>query len=237
MRPLRASYKFLFFDLDHTLWDYAANSRATLLEIYHKHKLQQLGGFCADSFCTAFASINRQLWGEHEAGKIGKEALRSQRFVRVLESLGQQQADAALTARLDQDFLALCPLKPGLLPFARDVLQHFHARMPLYVLTNGFADVQEIKLRSAGIARYFKGTITADEAGAAKPDLAFFQYALKSVGARPEECLMIGDNLKADIIGAASAGIDSIYYNPARRRYHVPVQHDIQCLSELLKLF
>ena len=237
MRALKANYKFFFFDLDHTLWDYTANSEQTLKELYQKYELEKLGNFCSAQFCQTFDTINRDLWVQNEAGKLSRDELRRQRFVRVLNALCQQEVDEQISSGLDQDFMALCPAKPGLLPYAREVLEHVHQRFPLYVLTNGFRDVQDIKLKAAGIEHYFSGVFTAEDAGAAKPNVAFFEHVLRQVGARPEQCLMIGDNLKADIIGASSAGIDSIYYNPFKRRYNVPVQHEINCLSELMRLF
>ena len=237
MRALKANYKYLFFDLDHTLWDYTANSEETLRELYQKYELGQLGGFCSDTFCKTFDTVNRELWVQNESGKLGRDELRSQRFVRVLSALGANSVDEGVTLGLDRDFMALCPAKPGLLPYAREVLEYFHRRYSLYVLTNGFRDVQDIKLRAAGIDRYFKGVFTAEDAGAAKPDAAFFKHVLLAVGGKAEDCLMVGDNLKADIIGALSAGIDSVYYNPFKRSYNVPVQQEIHCLSELMKLF
>lgn len=237
MRPLKAHYKVIFFDLDHTLWDYTTNSEETLKELYLKWELEQLGGFCTQRFCQTFDSINRQLWGQHESGKLSREQLRRQRFVQVLSALGHEQVPAHITSGLHQDFMLLCPAKPGLLPYAREVLEQYHKRFPLYVLTNGFRDVQDIKLAAAGIDHYFSGVFTAEDAGVAKPHVAFFEYVLEKIEARPQDCLMVGDNLKADIIGAASAGIDTIYYNPHKRSYFVPVQRDVQCLSELLRLF
>ena len=236
MRPLKSSYKYLFFDLDHTLWDFTANSEETLRDLYQSHGLSQLGSFCPDEFCQTFDTVNRQLWSLNEAGELGRDELRRQRFVRVLEALGVSPSEA-VTVALDQEYMSICPSKPGLLPYAREVLEYFHKRFPMYVLTNGFSDVQDIKLKASDIAHFFDGVYTAEDAGVAKPNVGFFEYVLKDLGARPQDCLMIGDNLKADIIGAASAGIDSIYYNPNRRTYNVPVQGDIQCLSELLKLF
>lgn len=236
MRPLKANYKFLFFDLDHTLWDFTGNSEATLKELYQKHQLNQHGSFCSEQFCQTFDVVNREMWLQNESGQLSRDELRRQRFVRVLTALGSQQGVDTVATALDQDYMSLCPAKPGLLPFAREVLEYFYKRYPLYVLTNGFSDVQDIKLKAAGIAHYFKGVFTAEDAGVAKPNVAFFEHVLQQIGAKPQECLMIGDNLKADIIGAASAGIDSVYYNPFKRTYHVPVQRDIQCLSELLSI-
>jgi putative hydrolase of the HAD superfamily len=235
MRPLKANYRYLFFDLDHTLWDFTANSEATLQELYQSHDLARLGNFCADTFCKTFETINYELWELNERGKLSKDELRRERFMRVFRQLGVP-AQETIASALDQAYLQQCPAKPGLLPYAREVLEHVHARYPLYILTNGFRDVQDIKLRAANISQYFSGVYTAEEAGSAKPNGSFFEYVLRQTGARREDCLMIGDNLKADIIGAASAGIDSIYYNPFKRRYHVPVQQEIHCLSELLRL-
>ncbi|EMR00973.1 YjjG family noncanonical pyrimidine nucleotidase [Cesiribacter andamanensis] len=235
MRPLKARYRYLFFDLDHTLWDFSANSEATLRELYQTHQLAQLGNFCSDTFCKTFETINYQLWDLNESGKLQRDELRRLRFVRVLQALGAE-ADEHIASELDKAYLSQCPAKPGLLPFAREVLEHVQGRYPLYILTNGFRDVQAIKLSASGIGHYFAGVFTAEDAGVAKPDALFFEHVLRQTGARGEECLMIGDNLKADIIGAAAAGIDSVYYNPYKRRYHVPVQQEIHCLSELLRL-
>ncbi|AHM61851.1 had superfamily (subfamily ia) hydrolase, tigr02254 [Flammeovirgaceae bacterium 311] len=236
MRPLKTTYKYLFFDLDHTLWDHNANSEETLRELYQKYSLEQIGNFCSDSFCQTFDTINRQLWSLNEAGEMGREELRSQRFVRVLEALGSTSHPEWVTVGLDRDYMSICPAKPGLLPYAREVLEYCHKRFPMYVLTNGFSDVQDIKLKAAGIEHFFDGIYTAEDAGAAKPSTIFFDYVLKKINAKPQDCLMVGDNLKADIIGAASAGIDSVFYNPYRRKYNIPVQRDIHCLSELLKI-
>lgn len=236
MRAIKTNYKLLFFDLDHTLWDYTSNSEETLRELYQKYSLHELGNFCTDTFCKTFDTVNRELWVLNESGKIRRDELRRQRFVRVLEALGARGVADAVTQGLDRDFMAQCPAKPGLLPYAREVLEYFYPRFPLYVLTNGFRDVQDIKLEAAGIMHYFSGVFTAEDAGAAKPDAAFFSHVLKATGSKPADCLMIGDNLKADIIGALSAGIDSVYYNPYKRAYHVPVQQEIHCLSELMKM-
>ncbi|WP_224999316.1 YjjG family noncanonical pyrimidine nucleotidase [Cesiribacter sp. SM1] len=236
MRQLKTTYKFLFFDLDHTLWDYTSNSEETLRELYEKYGLAQVGNFCTDTFCQTFDKVNRQLWSLNEAGALGRDELRRQRFVRVLEALGNTSVPEWVSEGLDRDYMSICPAKGGLLPYAREVLEHCHKRFPMYVLTNGFRDVQDIKLEAAGINHFFDGIFTAEDAGVSKPNTFFFEYVLRKVGAKPQECLMVGDNLKADIIGAASAGIDSVYYNPYRRKYNVPVQRDIHCLSELLTM-
>lgn len=228
------NYRFVFFDLDHTLWDFEQNSSETLSELYVKYELARLGVVSESHFKEQFSLVNSELWAQSEAGKMNREVLRLRRFQLVCEKLGL--LDEALANQMGEEYVSLCPTKKLLLPFALDMLKYLHEKYPLYILTNGFSDVQAVKLESAGILHFFKGVYTGEEFGVSKPEKAYFRGVMKEVGARPQECLMIGDNLKTDILGAQNAGIDHIYYNPARRSYFMQVQHEIQCLSELAKL-
>ncbi len=227
-------YRYIFFDLDHTLWDFEKNSADTLSELYHKHELASLGTFCEDSFKRQFREVNSRLWTMSDEGKLDKETLRKDRFRLIFDGLGVENEEMAF--RLGEDYVALCPQKPALLPHAMAILEYLHSKYYLYILTNGFSDVQAVKLASAGIPHFFRHVFTADELGAGKPDKKYFTQVLQKISAKPSECIMVGDNLKTDILGAQNAGIDHIYYNPAKRSYFMEVQHEINCLSELKEL-
>lgn len=233
--PLPAKkYKYILFDLDHTLWDFEQNSADTLSELYVKYELANMGVSCENSFKETFHEVNSKLWQQSDEGKINRELLRVRRFQLVCEALGME--DEALASRLGEDYVSLCPTKTALLPYAMDILQFLSEKYPLFILTNGFDDVQAVKLNSAGIFHFFEAVFTGEALGLKKPQKAYFTHFLEQIGARPEECLMIGDNLKTDILGAQNAGIDHIYYNPYGRDYFMYVQHEIRCLSELKKL-
>lgn len=232
LKPYR--YRYIFFDLDHTLWDFEKSSDETLSELYDKYELEKLGLFCVNSFKQHFQQVNSQLWSQSDEGKIDRETLRKLRFEMVCEGLGMQNAEIA--GRMGEEYISLCPQKKFLLPYALEVLQHLHEKYPMYILTNGFSDVQAVKMNAAGILPFFKEIFTCDNFGVAKPHKMFFTRTMEQIGARPSECLMIGDNLKTDILGAQNAGIDHIYYNPQKRNYFMEVQHEIQCLSELMRL-
>lgn len=227
-------YKYIFFDLDHTLWDFEKNSTVTLLELYQKYGLGNLGTFCEKSFVDRFQLVNSELWKQSDEGKVDRETLRTERFRLVCRGLGLHNDEIALG--LGKDYVALCPQKKELTPFALDVLEYLDKKYELYILTNGFNDVQAVKLRSAGILHFFNRVFTAEDAGTGKPNKGYFQFVMQELGAKASECIMIGDNLKTDILGAQIAGIDHIYYNPGKRSYFMPVQHDVQCLSALKEL-
>jgi putative hydrolase of the HAD superfamily len=232
LRP--QAYRYIFFDLDHTLWDFDTNARETLRELYQVYALEKHGLQAADEFVDGFFAVNDQLWDAHSQGQLDKERLRTERFGRVFTYLGLDLS--CLPAELGSEYIQRCCRKAGLLPYALEVLKALHGRYRLCILTNGFSDSQQHKLEAAAIHTYFDAVYTADEIGYQKPDPAYFQAVMQRLNTRPEECLMIGDNLKTDILGAQAAGLDHIYYNPNRRRYTLYVQHDISCLSELLNL-
>ncbi len=227
-------YQFVFFDLDHTLWDFEQNSAETLSDLYKKYELAKRGVAGEELFKEHFQLVNRELWAQSEAGGIDRESLRQKRFQLVCEKLGM--FDEELAHQLGQDYVSLCPTKTLLLPYALDMLEYLHKSYSLYILTNGFSDVQAVKLESAGILHFFKGVYTGEEFGVQKPEKKYFNGVMEKIGAQASECIMIGDNLKTDILGAQNAGIDHIYYNPAARSYFMQVQYEISCLSALKEL-
>ncbi|HRH37579.1 MAG TPA: YjjG family noncanonical pyrimidine nucleotidase [Flavobacteriales bacterium] len=209
-------YKHLFFDLDHTLWDFQGNSRATLRELFETERLMEAGVSSAEEFIDTYEEINHALWAKHSAGVIPKEVLRALRFREALGRFGVK--DNRLAQRLEHEYLARCPLRSLLMPGALEVLTSLHGRYRMHIITNGFDEVQGIKLNSAGITHFFDVVLTSERAGAAKPSPVIFQSALHRTNATAETSLMIGDNIDADMHGARQAGWDHVHYAAACER-------------------
>ncbi len=205
------SYRHLFFDLDRTLWDFDGNSREVLAELFTEFELGSFG-IGQEAFIAVYEEVNAALWGQHEAGAIPKEVLRALRFHRALEQLGI--SESALARRMEEAYMDRCPRRSGLLPGAMGLLEDLKTRYSLHIITNGFTEVQALKLDVAGIRHYFHVVLTSEMAGVAKPDKGIFRHALRSAGARASESLMIGDNARADIAGARKAGIDQVHFSP-----------------------
>ncbi len=222
------TYKHIFFDLDHTLWDFDKNSSETLLELYQYYAFD---AFSAEDFVTTFSRVNARLWEDYNKGTMDREALRNDRFKLILTTLGMVAND--VPSCIATRYLELCPAKPHVFPFTIDMLSYLQENYELHILTNGFEDVQAIKLESAQLTSYFKHIITADAAGFQKPSKEIFTYALNLSSAKEHESLMIGDNLKTDVAGARAANIDQVYFNPRQFKHKESVTYEISCLSEL----
>lgn len=228
-------YSHILFDLDHTLWDFDRCATETLRELYQTHRLQELGCPTEDDFCRAFHLVNYRLWELYNQGEYDSARLRRERFVLVFEEL-RLSTDEQLPPLLAREYLAHCPTKPHVIPDTIATLDVLKDRYQLHIITNGFSDVQSIKLRSAGLTTYFGSVITSDQAGYRKPHKMMFCYALDRIRAAPEQCVVVGDNLETDIRGAQNAGIDHIYFNPGQRPHDYSVTHEISALSELIEI-
>ena len=204
-------YAHLFFDLDHTLWDFRGNSRATLRELHVDHRLAEAGVQSMDDFIDAYEEINHAMWAHYTAGRIPKEVLRVLRFRDTLARFGVKEN--GLAAELGRDYLERCPRKALLMPGAEDLLVRLHGHYKLHIITNGFDEVQGLKLANSGIAQFFDLVLTSEKAGHAKPDPRVFAEALRRTGATAEKSLMIGDNVEADMAGARAAGWDHAHYS------------------------
>ena len=224
------NYKCIFFDLDHTLWDYECNARETLRELHTHYNLLDRG-IAFDAFHRHFSKINFQLWELYDRGKIDNTVIREQRFRKVLEHFGVQEEK--LSAALSYEYFHGCPKKSTLVPYAKQVLAYLAEHYSLTVVTNGFEEIQSVKLLSGNITHYFNHVITSQKAGYKKPAREIFDYALSVNKLACHEVIMIGDNLTTDIGGARNACIDTIFYNPAAVAHSEKVNHEIRCLSEL----
>lgn len=231
MRTDLRKYKHLFFDLDDTLWDYRTNARETVSELYWKYKFNEVGQFSEEEFATEFMNVNAELWHEFDRGRIKKERIRKERFQMVLDRLGY--SDGQLGQRLNNDFMRICPTKSNVPEGTKEVLHDLSDNYHLHIITNGFVEVQHIKLKSGGLTQFFDQVIISETVGIKKPDPLIFDHALQTAGAEPDHALMIGDNLETDIKGAINAGIDQVFYNPLRIIHNVKVTYEILRFTEL----
>jgi len=227
-------YKCVFFDLDHTLWDYEENSKQTLYELFHSYNLRQRGVPDAESFYKRFRSVNLALWDLYDLNQIDQQYIRQERFKQVLAHFSAYTSE--LSESLTVVYLDQCPRKANLVPHAKEVLEYLTADYSLTVVTNGFDEIQHVKLSSGNLLPFFNHIITSQKAGHRKPSQKIFQFALNANNIRCSDAVMIGDNLITDIGGAKNASIDSIFYNPERVTHATPVKHEISCLSELKKI-
>lgn len=224
-------YRHLFFDLDHTLWDFEKNADETLRTLYDRHDFARFGTFAVEAFIGVYSDVNLALWRLYQGNKISQQQLREVRFVRTLTKLGVPEAD--IPATISDEFTEILPQKSAVFPHTHEVLDYLKPHYRLHLITNGFNDIQGIKLASANLTHYFEEVITSEHSGCLKPDPRMFRHALERTGATAAESLMIGDNLECDVLGAYNAGIDQVYFNPDKRRHFAEVTHEISCLSEL----
>jgi putative hydrolase of the HAD superfamily len=224
-------YKHIFFDLDNTLWDFESNSTETLTELYHRHHLQKLGVPSVDFFIEKYKLRNQMLWEQYRLGKIEKETLRNDRFKLAFWDMGLD-ADLA-PPQLAEDYLAESPKKNRLFPNTLETLEYLNTKYALHIITNGFEEVQHIKLRASKIDHLFDVVIISELTGYKKPDVNIFIYAMDKTGASADECLMIGDGLEIDILGAQNANWDTVFFNPEKITHEKFTTYEINSMPEL----
>lgn len=211
-------YKYLLFDLDHTLWDFESNSRETLHELFLKYGIDALTGSDFHAFIVHYERYNEALWKKHRNLHITREELRVERFRRTLRHWNIQ--DESLAQALSGEYLEICPRKGKLIEGSIELLDSIHKTFPMVLITNGFTEVQQIKIETSGLTKYFNGMITSEMAGVNKPEKGIFRMALDELGANSAETLMVGDSYEADIEGAKRMEIDQAWFVPiAQEQY------------------
>lgn len=205
-------YKHLFFDLDHTLWDFEANSRQTLEELYQSLNLKEKGIHDFDLFHKNYLVHNDKLWDRYRNGYIKVDELRWKRMWLAL--LDFKIADEKLAREMGTIFLDLLPTRKLLFPYTIEILDYLTEKnYQLHLITNGFEKTQHGKLKSSGLDKYFIKVITSEGSNSLKPHKEIFDYAFRKTGASPAESIMIGDTIEVDILGAVNAGIDQVHVN------------------------
>lgn len=225
-------YKHLFFDLDHTLWDFEANARETLQELYQLNRLEEKGITDFDLFFTRYSGHNTRLWDKYTRGQIRHEELKWKRMWLTL--LDFKIADEALARDMARQFLEILPLKKNLFPYTIEILTYLRDKgYQLHLITNGFDITQKTKLENASLADFFVEVITSETSQSLKPNKEIFDYAITKCGTCCEESVMIGDNLDADIQGGINAGMDTIFVNHLGVEPHIRPTYTIYHLKEL----
>ncbi|KFD40021.1 YjjG family noncanonical pyrimidine nucleotidase [Schleiferia thermophila] len=231
---MRASgYKTVFFDLDHTLWDFKTNSQKVLKELFTEAGLHRKG-LDFQEFYQVYNQVNDQKWTLYRQGRIDKFRLRKERFVDTLLhfSIDERQ----LGEYFESQYVERSPRQTALMPGAIEVLNYLYEKYQLAIITNGFTSVQMTKLKFTGLEKYFTTVITSEMAGANKPEAKIFVAALKQTATKRPEAVMIGDHIDADVVGAKNAGIDQIWYNQEEIVSDCKPTHQIRELTEIIDL-
>ncbi len=230
------TYTHLLFDLDHTLWDFEKNSEETLYTLFEEFELGAFNKFSCSSFYRKYKFVNNVLWDLYNKGKITQKELRELRFVKTLTGLGLLPHE--VPKGISEAYTDICPTKTAVFPYTHEVLSYLQPKYGLHIITNGFKEVQAIKMSASNLHGYFKEVVTSECCGYKKPDKRMFEHALGRINVNPKDCLMIGDNLECDIEGARLSGIDQVYFNPEKtkpKKGQKPT-YEIHCLSQLQEM-
>lgn len=225
-------YKHLFFDLDHTLWDFDENARITMQQLHVDFNLPEKGIHDFDRFHQAYLAHNERLWAEYRNGRIRQDELRLKRMWLCL--LDFNVDDEELAMQMNELFLQLLPSRNLLFPDTIEVLRYLEQKgYGLHLITNGFEEVQHNKLKNSGLSPFFNVVVTSECSNSLKPQKEIFEYALEKTGATVEESLMIGDALDVDVAGALNIGMDAVHVNYNRKEQDIQPTYTIYHLREL----
>ena len=228
-------HSHLFFDLDHTLWDFERNANETLTELFNSFQLEKYSDTPLPFFLNTFQETNHALWHLFNQGIVSQAHLRETRFKMVFEKCGMAFKQTELFAEI---YLETCPRKSHLIPGAEDVLAYLsEKKYPMHIITNGFPDTQFVKLQAGGILHYFENVITSDSSGFRKPDKKIFEFALAKARTHAHTSFMIGDTLETDVTGASQAGMKTVFFNIRNETHKAAPDFEIRELAELKKIF
>ena len=222
-----SNVKHVFFDLDHTLWDFDKNSALTFEKIF------EINAMVVDleAFLKIYVPLNLAYWKLYRENKIDKASLR---FRRLKDTFDAMDADisTAMIYKLSEDYIRYLTTFNHLLDGSLEILEYLRPKYQLHIITNGFKEVQQGKLNKANIDHYFASVTNSEMVGVKKPDPRIFRHALDKARATPHTSVMVGDNYEADILGALDMGIEAICYN-----YHGDQLDDhINSISTLIEL-
>ena len=205
-------YKHIFFDLDHTIWDFDRNAHTCIMQVYDELNIKERTQVAADDFYQTYLHHNRILWARYEQGFITAGDLKWKRMWRSL--LDYKIADEPLARQMSERFLELLPIQKNVFPYTFEILEYLQKKdYVLHLITNGFEVTQRLKLKHSGLEKYFVEIITSEISQSLKPKREIFDFALAACKGELHESIMIGDNLAADIQGALNFGMDCVYVN------------------------
>lgn len=225
-------YKHLFFDLDHTLWDFDTNAKSSLTDIFAEFSLHEIVTPDFENFYQKYIYHNEILWDRYQKGFISADELKWKRMWRTL--LDFKIGDEVLAKNLSIKFLEILPTKKQVFPYTIEILEYLTSKnYVIHLITNGFEKTQWSKIRNSGLEKYITHVITSEASNSLKPKKEIFDYAMDKAGATLPESIMIGDNPEVDIQGAINAGMDSIFVNHIQASALVPSTYTITHLREL----
>lgn len=224
-------YKYVFFDLDRTLWDFDAAAEVAFERIYEKYGLKSLGIPSTHEFHEVYHPLNERLWELYREDKITKDYLNRTRFVLPLEHYGIHDTD--LADHLSEDYVYWSPRIVRLVPGTKELLDYLNPKYHLHLITNGFQEVQHTKLSLSGLEPYFETLTVSEEVGVKKPNPEIFLYALNKAQANVEESLMIGDEMAVDMDGARAIGMDQVLFNPRGDKVEGKCTYEVHNLLEI----
>ena len=222
--------KHVFFDLDHTLWDFEKNSQEALSELFIELK-QDIGQIEFKEFMPVYRIINEKYWERYRQNLVTKEELRIGRFIDAFHEFNLE-IGYELANKFAVRYLEISPFKTNLFKDTHEVLTYLKSEYKLHIITNGFVEVQHIKLRESKLLDYFNVIVTSDEVNVKKPHPDIFNFALNKSGAVNYESVMIGDSLDADIQGANHVGMKVIHFNPELN----PTNSKFNSITKLIEL-
>ncbi|MEJ2583732.1 MAG: YjjG family noncanonical pyrimidine nucleotidase [Robiginitalea sp.] len=228
---LRKPISDIFFDLDHTLWDFERNSALTYGKLFEQHAIP----LPLEEFLAHYVPLNLQFWKKYREGRITKEKLRYERLKSVFDRMGFPVSDSVIH-QLSESYIDQLSSHTHLVPYCLETLDYLKGKYRLHIITNGFEEVQFRKLRNSGIDTYFREVVNSDRAGVKKPDPRIFRIALEATGIQPESGVMIGDNFEADIKGARSVGLQALHFNVHQEPDHqiCPIIQDLREIKSFL---
>jgi putative hydrolase of the HAD superfamily len=205
------STKHIFFDLDNTLWDFENNSKKTIFELIQEFKLSEKCRCLPAAFYKTYLLVNEDLWALYRKNAITKEQLRSSRFTNTMLYFGHDDQNLGLL--LEENYILRSPQQKGLVEGTIEILEYLSTKYQLHIITNGFKEIQHIKIGNCNLKKYFKNIFISEEIGCNKPNPGIFEFALNHLSALKSETIMIGDDWDADILGAQQFGMSSIYFS------------------------
>jgi putative hydrolase of the HAD superfamily len=217
----------IFFDLDHTLWDFDKNSEMAFDRIF-KSKFPQIK---TQDFIEKYAPINQECWKLYQHDKITHQELRYNRLKFSFDALNLEISDEDIN-QIAEDYIEFLTDNNYLFDGAIEVLDYLKAKYRLHIITNGFANVQDKKINNAALGGYFSTITNSELAGVKKPNSIIFDYAINVAKASKENSIMIGDCLDADVNGALNAGLDAIFFNDK----NIEAPENIKQINHLLEL-
>lgn len=226
--------KSIFFDLDHTLWDFDKNAEETLAELFVVYRFDQFGIHSADLFIETYTRNNHRLWAQYHIGEIDKAQLRKARFADTFKELGVDPELFPL--QFEEDYLQICPRKTHLFPHTHEVLEYLQGKYSLHLISNGFKEASQIKIANSGLSNYFQTVVISELVGVHKPHPDIFHHAVANAQTRIPESVMIGDSIEADIRGAQGVGMDAVFFNPNRQALPEDIKRSITGLNELTEM-